>query len=112
VKNMFCQVKTKVCFLKLYKTYFYRTEIETFLSLKFKFKNIKEKQDLCQDFGSSVPDSRCGRKIYVEILNIITSFCVLKSIDINKANKAKNIRYNIKFTFPHRNKQVAKTKCI
>jgi hypothetical protein len=50
-------------------------------------KNINAKQDLCQDFGSSVPDSRCGRKIYVEFLNIITSFCVLKSIDINKGNK-------------------------
>jgi hypothetical protein len=76
-----------------------------------KFQNINGKQDLCQDFGSSVPDSRCGRKIYVEFLNIITSFCGLKCIDINKTNKSKNIRLNIEFTFPHQ-KQFSKRKYV
>jgi hypothetical protein len=29
-------------------------------------KNINGKQDLCQDFGSSVPDSRCGNFFFAK----------------------------------------------
>jgi hypothetical protein len=32
-------------------------------------------------------------------------------MDIDKANKSKNIRYNIEFTFPHQ-KKVYKTKNV
>jgi hypothetical protein len=40
--------------------------------------------------------------------NIISSFCGLKCMDINKANKSKNIRQNIEFTLHHQKKSFQK----
>jgi hypothetical protein len=45
------------------------------------------------------------------LFNIISRFCGLKCMDINKANKSKKIRYNIDFTFHHQ-KEVAKTEYV
>jgi lipoprotein NlpI len=44
-------------------------------------------------------------------LDTISSFCGLKSIDINKANNAKNVRHNIEFIFSH-HKKVQKENMI
>jgi hypothetical protein len=44
----------------------FNTEIAVLHLLSNIFENIEKingKQDLCQDFGLSVPDSRCGKKM-------------------------------------------------
>jgi hypothetical protein len=41
-------------------------------------ENINGKQHLCQDFGSSVPDSRCGNIFCqkLDLINILEKICV------------------------------------
>jgi hypothetical protein len=46
------------------------------------------------------------------LFNITLNFCGLKSIDINKANKLKNIRHNIESTFPHQKKRLQKENML
>jgi hypothetical protein len=65
------------------------------------------KQDLCRDFGSSVPDSQRRRNIMLNSFQYNTKFLWFKKHRPNKANKSKNIKHNLKFTFPHQ-KKVAK----
>jgi hypothetical protein len=45
------------------------------------------------------------------LFDIISWFGGLKSMDINKTNKSKNVKHNIKFTFLHQ-KKFSKTKYI
>jgi hypothetical protein len=47
-------------------------------------------------------------RLTLNSFNIISSFYGLKSMHITKANKPKNIRHNIKFTFPHQKKSFQK----
>jgi hypothetical protein len=69
-------------------------------------------EDLCRDFGSSVPDSRYEGRWWWILFNIISSFCGLKCMNINKTNKSKNIRQIIEFTFPQQKEGCKKKTCL
>jgi hypothetical protein len=54
-------------------------KIAKWQATSFNVKNINGKQDLCQDFGSSVPDSRCGNSFFykkLDLINILEKICV------------------------------------
>jgi hypothetical protein len=68
---------------------------------KFSFTdNETSKQDFCQDFGSSVPDSRCQKESHENNLNVIMFF-FQKSIEESKfeARKLKHICFSCSWWF-------------
>jgi hypothetical protein len=54
-------------------------DLQMFKELENNKLKYHGKQDLCRDFGSSVPDSRCGNVFFykkLDLINILEKICV------------------------------------